>query len=317
MSGNGQTATHLLRYRFNSFVLERLAGYLLPTYLYLIQSQNPRSGVGFFVLAQYLTFMKVLMIGDVVARPGRRAVLNHLESIRHEHAIDVALMNAENVAGGFSITPAIADELFDGGIDLMTSGNHIFDKHEVIPYIRKNKRLVRPANYPPETPGEGLFVGEVNGFRIAVLNLLGRVFMAPNVDDPFRTADRAVASIPDDVKIRLVDMHCEATSEKYAMGWFLDGRVSAVVGTHTHVPTADERILDKGTAYVTDLGLTGSYAGVIGMKTDDVLQRFTKFPAKRAGHAKGQIWICGVVIDIDEESGRATAIKRLRIETGD
>ncbi len=258
--------------------------------------------------------MKVLMIGDVVARPGRRAVLNHIQQIRKEHEIDIAVMNAENVAGGFSITPPIADELFECGIDLMTSGNHIFDKGEIIPYIRKNQRLVRPANYPKGTPGTGLFIGEVNGFQIAVLNLLGRVFMPPNVDDPFRIADDAVKSIPDEVKIRLVDMHCEATSEKYAMGWFLDGRVSAVVGTHTHVPTADERILDNGTAYVTDLGLTGSYAGVIGMKKEDVFQRFTQFPSKRAAHAKGNVWICCVVINIDENTGIANDIQRLRIE---
>lgn len=261
--------------------------------------------------------MKILMIGDVVARPGRRAVLNHIQEIRQEYEIDIAVMNAENVAGGFSITPGIADELFESGIDLMTSGNHIFDKGEVIPYIKKNNKLVRPANYPDGTPGTGLFVGEINGFKIAVLNLLGRVFMPPNVDDPFKIADESVNSIPEDVKIRLVDMHCEATSEKYAMGWFLDGRVSAVVGTHTHVPTADERILDNGTAYVTDLGLTGSYAGVIGMKKEDVLQRFTKFPSKRAAHAKGNVWICGVVIDIDEETGKALDIKRIRKELPD
>ncbi|MGI8668794.1 MAG: TIGR00282 family metallophosphoesterase [Aridibacter sp.] len=261
--------------------------------------------------------MKILMIGDVVARPGRRAVLNHIQEIREEYEIDIAVMNAENVAGGFSITPNIADELFASGIDLMTSGNHIFDKGEVIPYIEENKKLVRPANYPEGTPGTGLFVGEINGFKIAVLNLLGRVFMPPNVDDPFKIADEAVNSISEDVKIRLVDMHCEATSEKYAMGWFLDGRVSAVVGTHTHVPTADERILDNGTAYVTDLGLTGSYAGVIGMKKEDVLQRFTQFPSKRAGHAKGNVWICGVVIDIDEETGKASDIKRIRKELHD
>lgn len=254
------------------------------------------------------------MIGDVVARPGRRAVLNNIENLKAEHAIDIAVMNAENVAGGFSITPLIAEELFESGIDLMTSGNHIFDKSEVIPYIEKNPKLIRPANYPPGTPGSGLFIGEINGFQVAVLNLLGRVFMPPNVDDPFQIADDAVKSIPDEVKIRLVDMHCEATSEKYALGWFLDGRVSAVVGTHTHVPTADERILDAGTAYVTDLGLTGSYAGVIGMDKADVIQRFTKFPAKRSAHAKGNVWICGVVIDIDEETGKANDIKRLRIE---
>ena len=257
--------------------------------------------------------MRILMIGDVVARPGRLAVLATLRDLRDEHKIDIALMNAENVAGGFSITPPIAEELFDCGIDLMTSGNHIFDKKEVVPYIKQNEKLIRPANYPAETPGSGLFIGEIKGFKIAVLNLLGRVFMPPNVDDPFRIADKSVDSIPDDVKIRVVDMHCEATSEKYGMGWFLDGRVSLVVGTHTHVPTADERILDKGTAYVTDLGMTGSYAGVIGMKKEDVINRFTKFPTKRASHSKGDVWICFIVVDIDEETGNATKIERFRV----
>jgi len=257
--------------------------------------------------------MNILMIADVVARPGRLAVLHKIKELRETYKIDIATMNAENVAGGFSITPAIADELFASGIDLMTSGNHIFDKTEVIPYIQQNKRLLRPANYPPGTPGEGLFVGEINGFKVAVLNLLGRVFMPP-VDDPFRVADESVKSIPDDVKIRLVDMHCEATSEKYAMGWFLAGRVSAVVGSHTHVQTADERILEGGTAYITDIGMTGSYAGVIGMDKEDVIERFTQFPVKRADHAKGNVWICAAVIEIDEQTGKATHIERLRIE---
>jgi metallophosphoesterase (TIGR00282 family) len=257
--------------------------------------------------------MNILMIADVVARPGRRAVLDRIADIRKKYKIDIATMNAENVAGGFSITPAIADELFESGIDLMTSGNHIFDKHEIIPYIQKNPRLLRPANYPPNTPGKGLFVGEINGYQIAVLNLLGRVFMPP-VDDPFRVADECVKAIPDDVKIRLVDMHCEATSEKYAMGWFLNGKVSAVVGSHTHVQTADERILDGGTAYITDVGMTGSYSGVIGMEKQDVIERFMKFPAKRAAHSKEDVWICAVVIEIDEETGRAVKIERLRLE---
>ncbi len=259
-------------------------------------------------------FMRILMIGDVVARPGRRAVLANLASLRAEFQIDAALMNAENAAGGFSITPELAEELFDAGIDLMTSGNHIFDKHEVIPYIKKKGRLIRPANYPAGTPGSGMFVGEINGHQIAVLNLLGRVFMAPNTDDPFRIADQMIKSIPDEVKIRVVDIHCEATSEKYAMGWFLDGRVSLVAGTHTHVPTADERILEKGTAYVTDLGMTGSYAGVIGMKKTDVIDRFTRFPVKRAAHSKSNIWICFVVVEIDEVTGKAISIDRYRRE---
>lgn len=260
--------------------------------------------------------MNILMIADVVARPGRMAVLHNLKKIREKYNIDIATMNAENVAGGFSITPSIADEFFASGIDIMTSGNHIYDKGEVIPYLEKNEKLLRPANYPPTSPGKGLFVGEINGFKIAVLNILGRVFMPP-VDDPFRAADECVKSIPDDVKIRLVDMHCEATSEKYAMGWFLDGKVSAVVGSHTHVQTADERILTNGTAYITDVGMTGSYAGVIGMNKDDVIDRFTKVPAKRADHSKGNVWICAVVLEIDETTGKALKIERIKIEIPD
>ena len=256
--------------------------------------------------------MNILMLADVVARPGRLAVLNSIADLRKEFSIDIATMNAENVAGGFSITPPIADELFAAGIDLMTSGNHIFDKFEIIPYISENPRLLRPANYPPGTPGNGLFVGEINGFKIGVWNLLGRVFMPPNVDDPFRIADQEITSIPADYKIRLVDMHCEATSEKAAMGWFLDGRVSAVVGSHTHVQTADERLLTNGTAFITDIGMTGSHSGVIGMDRENVISRFTSFPNKRAEHSKGEILICGVIIEIDESSGKARSIKRLR-----
>lgn len=257
------------------------------------------------------------MIADVVARPGRRAVLNNIKELREKYEIDIVTLNAENVAGGFSITPPIADEFFENGIDLMTSGNHIFDKKEIIPYIKVNPKLLRPANYPPGTPGNGLFVGKINGFQIAVLNLLGRVFMPPNVDDPFRVADEQVKSIPEEVKIRLVDMHCEATSEKSGMGWFLDGRVSAVVGSHTHVQTADERILDNGTAYITDIGMTGSYAGAIGMDKNDVINRFMNFPVNRAKHANGNVWICAVVIKIDTETGKASNIERLRIQVND
>lgn len=252
------------------------------------------------------------MIGDVVARPGRVAVLERIQDLREQHGIDLAVMNAENVAGGFSITPPLADELFRAGIDVMTSGNHIYDKREIIPYMERQPRLLRPANYPPGSPGSGLFIGEIRGFRVAVLNLIGRVFMGP-ADDPFRSAEESLAAIPEDVKVRLVDMHGEATSEKVAMGWFLDGRVSAVVGTHTHVQTADERILPKGTAYLTDIGMTGSYAGVIGMKTEDVLARFKSPIYKRAEHAAGMVRICAAVIDIDEATGRAREISRLSL----
>lgn len=254
--------------------------------------------------------MRVLMIGDVVARPGRIAVLERIQDLREQHRIDLAVMNAENVAGGFSITEPLAEQLFASGIDVMTSGNHIFDKREVVPYIERQNRLLRPANYPPGTPGKGIWIGEVRGVRVAVINLIGRVFMSA-ADDPFRVADELVKAIPADVRIRLVDMHAEATSEKSAMGWFLDGRVSAVTGTHTHVQTADERILPKGTAFLTDIGMTGSYAGVIGMDAEDVIARFTSVTARRAEHSTGDVCICAAVIDVDEATGRAREISRL------
>jgi metallophosphoesterase (TIGR00282 family) len=257
--------------------------------------------------------MKVLMIGDVVARPGRLAVLERIQDLREQHAVDLVVMNAENVAGGFSITPRLADELFANGIDVMTSGNHIFDKREVIPYIDKQPRLLRPANYPPGTPGKGMWTGEVRGEQVAVLSLMGRVFMPP-ADDPFRVADELINSLAPEVKVRLVDMHCEATSEKSAMGWFLDGRASAVVGTHTHVQTADERILPNGTAYLTDIGMTGSYSGVIGMDRQDVIARFTTVTTRRAEHSTGDVRICAALIDIDETTGRAREISRLSLK---
>src|SRR5215212_3374992 len=256
--------------------------------------------------------MKVLMIGDVVAKPGRIAVLERIQDLREQNQIDLAIMNAENLAGGFSVTPQLCEELFANGIDVMTSGNHIFDKKEAIEYIRKQPRLLRPANYPPNTPGSGYWEGEVKGVRVAVMNVMGRVFMPP-VDDPFRAVDQILSSLSAETKVRILDVHAEATSEKVAMGWHLDGRVSVVVGTHTHVQTADERILPEGTAYLTDLGMTGSYAGVIGMDKTDVLARFTSVTARRAEHASGQVRICAAVIDVDETNGRARKIDRLSL----
>jgi metallophosphoesterase (TIGR00282 family) len=252
------------------------------------------------------------MIGDVVAKPGRIAVLERIQDLREQHQIDLAIMNAENLAGGFSVTPSLCEELFANGIDVMTSGNHIFDKKEAIDYIRKQPRLVRPANYPPNTPGSGFWTGEVNGTQVAVINVMGRVFMPPS-DDPFRIVDQIIGSLAEKATVRLVDIHAEATSEKVAMGWHLDGRVSAVVGTHTHVQTADERILPQGTAYLTDLGMTGSYAGVIGMNKSDVIARFTTVTARRAEHSSGQVRICGAVIDVDQETGHATTIERVNL----
>ncbi|MCA1635431.1 MAG: TIGR00282 family metallophosphoesterase [Acidobacteria bacterium] len=257
--------------------------------------------------------MKVLMIGDVVSRPGRMAVLERIQDLREQHAIDLAVMNAENVAGGFSITPSLGDELFDAGIDVMTSGNHIFDKREVFDYIERQGRLLRPANYPKGTPGSGVWMGEVRGTRVAVLSLMGRVFMPPS-DDPFRIADEVLGALDPGVRVRLVDMHAEATSEKIAMAWHLDGRVSAVVGTHTHVQTADERILPEGTAFITDLGMTGSYAGCIGMDKEDVIARFMTALPRRAEHSKGDVRICAVVIEVDPDTGRAREITRLSLK---
>jgi len=256
--------------------------------------------------------MKILVIGDVVAKPGRIAVLERIQDLREQHEIDLAIMNAENLAGGFSVTPSLCEELFANGIDVMTSGNHIFDKKEAIPYIAKQARLVRPANYPPGTPGNGMWTGVINGIPAAVINLMGRVFMPPS-DDPFRVADQLMESLPPETKVRVVDLHAEATSEKVAMGWYLDGRVSAVVGTHTHVQTADERILPGGTAHLTDIGMTGSYSGVIGMKKEDVIVRFTSALGRRAEHSTGEVRICCVVLDVDEETGKARSIVRLNL----
>src|ERR1051326_181904 len=256
--------------------------------------------------------MKVLMIGDVVAKPGRVGVLERIHDLREQHQIDLAIMNAENLAGGFSVTPQLCEQLFSSGIDVMTSGNHIFDKKEAIEYIRKQPRLIRPANYPPNTPGSGYWVGQVNGAHVAVMNVMGRVFM-PASDDPFRIIARVLDSLPSETTGRIVDVHAEATSEKVAMGWHLDGRVSAVCGTHTHVQTPDERMLPGGTAYLTDLGMTGSYAGVIGMNKADVIARFTSVTARRAEHSSGNVRICAAVLDIDENTGHARTIERVNL----
>jgi metallophosphoesterase (TIGR00282 family) len=257
--------------------------------------------------------MRVLMFGDVVARPGRVAVLERVQDLREQHRADLVVMNAENVSGGRSITPPVADELFAAGIDVMTSGNHIFDKREVVPYIEREERLLRPANYPEGTPGRGLWVGDVRGTRVAVINLMGRVFMPPSHESPFREADELLARLGDGVRVRLVDMHAEATSEKIAMARHLDGRVSAVVGTHTHVQTADERVLPGGTAFITDIGMTGSHSGCIGMETEDVLARFTSPLPRRAEHSRGDVRINAVLINIDPDTGRAREISRLSL----
>ena len=257
--------------------------------------------------------MRVLIIGDVMARPGRVAVLERIQDLREQHSVDLAVMNAENLAGGYSVTESMAEELFASGIDVMTSGNHIFDKREAAAYIARQPRLLRPANYPDASPGSGIWVGEVRGQRAAVINLMGRVYMPPTHDNPFTAADSLLSRLDEDVRVRVVDMHAEATSEKVAMGWHLDGRVSAVVGTHTHVQTADERVLPRGTAYITDIGMTGSHAGCIGMEREGTIERFLNPAAPRAEHSKGDVRIHAVVIDVDDATGRAREISRLSL----
>jgi metallophosphoesterase (TIGR00282 family) len=257
--------------------------------------------------------MRILFIGDVVARPGRVAVLERIQDLREQHAVDLAVMNAENVAGGFSITPSMADELFAAGVDVMTSGNHIFDKREVVPYIERQPRLLRPANYPKAAPGRGVWVGEAAGVRVAVMNLMGRIYMPPTHDNPFDAADEILSTLDEGVKVRLVDIHAEATSEKVALALHFDGRVSAVVGTHTHVQTADERVLAGGTAFITDVGMTGSHAGCIGMEADDVIARFRNPATPRPQHSKGDVRINAVLVDVDNSTGRAREISRLSL----
>lgn len=257
--------------------------------------------------------MRVLLSGDTVGRPGRRVLQERLADVRRQYEIDFVVSNVENAAGGFSITPRIAEELFAAGVDVMTSGNHIFDKREVLDYIEREPRLLRPANYPPGVPGRGCWVGQVNGVPVAVLNLQGRVFMPPSSDDPFRTADEQLAAIASQAKVILVDMHCEATSEKMGMGRYLDGRVSAVVGTHTHVQTADEQILPGGTAYLTDLGMTGPHSGVIGIQTEIITERFLRGLSPRMENCDGDIKLNGLIVDVDEATGHATRVQRVSL----
>jgi metallophosphoesterase (TIGR00282 family) len=257
--------------------------------------------------------MRILFIGDIFGHPGRRVVKEMLPRLREELRPDLVLANAENAAGGFGITPSLVEELLDLDIAVLTSGNHIWDKKEIYPYFRDqiNGRLLRPANYPAGAPGHGLFVAKTAaGVGYAVINLQGRVFM-PALDCPFRKADELLRSIPDDVKIRVVDMHAEATSEKRALGWYLDGRVTAVLGTHTHVPTADETVLPQGTAYLTDLGMTGPYESIIGMERGAVIQKFLDQLPTRFEVAKGDVRLSAALLETDPRTGHALSIQRI------
>jgi hypothetical protein len=256
--------------------------------------------------------MNVLMVGDVFGEPGRTALQRLLPRLRDEHRIDFTVVNVENAAGGFGVTAAMCRAFLEQGADVLTSGNHIWDRKEIVGYIAKENLLLRPANFPAGTPGVGHVTLKAGPHRVAVVNLMGRVFMHP-IDCPFRTADALLPELRRETPIILVDMHAEATSESMAMGWYLDGRVSAVVGTHRHVQTADERVLPRGTAYITDVGMTGPTDSVIGVATDLILQRFlTQMPVKFEP-AKGPAALHGVVIAVDPETGRASDIRRLRV----
>src|SRR5258705_5172952 len=254
----------------------------------------------------------VLCIGDVFGEPGRKAVHALLPGLRKQHEADLAIVNVENAASGFGVTPLIARTFLEQGADVMTSGNHIWDKKEIIEYITKENLLLRPANFPVGTPGVGHVTIKAGPHRVAVLNLMGRVFMTP-IDCPFRKADEIVPELRKETPIVLVDAHCEATSESVALGWYLAGRVSAVVGTHRHVQTADERVLPGGTAYITDLGMTGPTDGVIGVDRDLILQRFMNQMPVRFAPAKGPAALHGVGIVVDPETGPASHIRRLPV----
>ena len=263
--------------------------------------------------------MNILFIGDIFGRPGRIIVKERLPEIVKKHSIDLVIANGENSAAGFGITPALAEELFDLGIDVMTTGNHVWDKHEIIEYFQMAddnphspaRRLLRPANFPASLPGWGVYEGSKNGVGYAVLDLQGRVFMGSS-DDPFRVVDQLLAKVT--AKIVFVDFHAEATSEKIAFGWYLDGRVTAVVGTHTHIPTADEIVLPKGTAYITDVGMTGPYDSVIGVKKELVVEKFLKGMPARFEAATGDVRLCAVVVQCDDKTGRATRMERLMLK---
>lgn len=262
--------------------------------------------------------MNILFVGDVFGSAGRHIVREHLPHVLETNAVDLLVINGENAAGGFGITPSIAEELFDLGAHVITTGNHIWDKKEIFEYMAvpadshsRNRRIIRPANYAATTPGFGVYQGELgNGQSYAVLNLQGRVFMS-SCDDPFRKADELLSKIT--ARVILLDLHAETTSEKVAMGWYLDGRVTAVLGTHTHIPTADERILPNGTAYQTDVGMSGPYDSVIGVEKELVLNRFlTGMPGKFEA-ARGNPKMCAALIECDGASGRASRIQRIML----
>jgi metallophosphoesterase (TIGR00282 family) len=257
--------------------------------------------------------LKVLFIGDIIGEPGRKMVRQQLRGLIETLRPDLVIANGENAAGGFGITAEIADELLFLGIDVLTSGNHVWDKKEIEPYLEKQDRLIRPANYPEGNPGYGsVIISTMKAGKAAVLNLEGRVFMS-NLADPFRVAEREIEKLKKETPVVIIDFHAEATSEKIALAWHLDGTASAVIGTHTHVQTADERVLANGTAFITDVGMTGPTDSVIGVKKEQAIARFLYQTPHRFDIPKGPVHLCAVVIDVDGVTGKAVSIERIRI----
>jgi metallophosphoesterase (TIGR00282 family) len=257
--------------------------------------------------------MKVLCIGDIMGEPGRRAVARALPRLVAQRQVDVVIGNGENAAGGFGITPELAEELFELGLSVITTGNHAWDKKEALEYFPRESRLLRPANYPPGVPGKGSVVVETaGGERVAVLQLMGRAYM-PTIDCPFQTAKRELPRLKQQTSAVIVDMHAEATSEKMAMGHYLDGEVTAVVGTHTHVQTADDQILPKGTAYITDIGMTGPLHSVIGVKKELAIEKFLTGMPRRFEVASGPAVFCAVLLELDPRLGKAISFERIRV----
>ncbi len=254
----------------------------------------------------------LLVLGDVVGRPGRDALRRRLKDLRRERRVDLCVVNGENAAGGAGITPDTAEDLLAAGADVITTGDHAWEKKEIVPYLGRQTRLLRPANFPDAAAGRGFTVAETaDGIRVAVCSLLGRVFLNQPVDSPFAAVDRFLRDVEGQARITVIDLHAEATSEKIALGWHVDGRATLVAGTHTHVPTADETVLPKGTAYITDLGMTGPYASVLGRRADRVLHRFlTGMPAVY-DVAEGDVRICGVLVVADDKTGKAKSIERV------
>ncbi len=258
--------------------------------------------------------MKILLIGDIIGKPGRKVVKRFVPDAVYQREIDLVIANCENAAGGFGVTREVVEELYRNNIDVLTSGNHIWNKKETAEFIEDYKTLLRPANYPEGLPGKGsVLVRTSSGSFVGVINLMGRVFMRP-LDCPFRAAEREIEKLKGKTSVIIVDIHAEATSEKQAIGWFLDGRVSAVLGTHTHVQTADERILPGGTAYITDVGMTGPFDSVIGIKKDIVLERFLTSVSNKFDVANQNVWLQGTIVDVDEDSGKSVSIERLSVK---